>query len=285
MIVIDPAATVSSFLSTPGSRLQVSAHARGVCESTGSVVMDVSRGKYFALNVVGAEMWSALEDGADGTRLLDRLEARFEVERERLRGDVERLLVELVDRGLLVPATAPIEATSLDTSVVEAMDRPGLGPARGATVPLEPRPPAEVKPPSASPAAVALAWVGLLAADAMVHVAGFRRLHQIARIVPPRPRRSPPSSRTVAATCRAVDRAAGLYFKRAWCLQRSFLTTMLLRARGVPADLVVGVRSAPFMAHAWVEHEGRVINDRASVKSFYREIERCGCPRSIQRGS
>ena len=58
-----------------------------------------------------------------------------------------------------------------------------------------------------------------------------------------------------------VGRAAGAYFKRAWCLQRSAACVYLLRRRGFPANLVLGVRTFPFEAHAWAELRGKVLND------------------------
>ncbi len=238
MVTLEATAAVESFLSEEdGPPLRASAHARGLHEATGMVVMDLRCGKYYALNPVGAEVWAALEGGTDGPRLLGTLADRFEVDPARLRADIGRLLEALVGRGLVVPAP------------VQHDERP-------------------------RPSLAAVAWVGLVAADLVIRVAGFRRLHQLARAIPVRPG-GPAQTHATASTRAAVDRAARLYFKRAWCLQRSFVTTVLLRARGVPAELVIGVRSTPFMAHAWVEVEGRVVNDRASVRRMYREIERC----------
>lgn len=43
------------------------------------------------------------------------------------------------------------------------------------------------------------------------------------------------------------------------CLVRSLVLSSMLARRGIPARLVLGVRPTtdePFLAHAWVEHEG-----------------------------
>jgi hypothetical protein len=72
----------------------------------------------------------------------------------------------------------------------------------------------------------------------------------------------------------AVDRAAVYYPREARCLQRSVVVTWLLRKKGLPAKLVIGCRHTPFYAHAWVEVDGIVMNDRESVKELYPEIER-----------
>ena len=64
-----------------------------------------------------------------------------------------------------------------------------------------------------------------------------------------------------SAVCKAVATAACLYWKPVMCLQRSVCTARLLRACGVPARLVIGYRPDPFLSHAWVEVDDRVVND------------------------
>ncbi|HEV8135057.1 MAG TPA: lasso peptide biosynthesis B2 protein [Pyrinomonadaceae bacterium] len=45
------------------------------------------------------------------------------------------------------------------------------------------------------------------------------------------------------------------------CLFRSFALAALLRRQGVNADLCFGIIDLPFSSHAWVEAEGRVLNE------------------------
>ncbi|MGK4585898.1 lasso peptide biosynthesis B2 protein [Kitasatospora sp. HPMI-4] len=45
------------------------------------------------------------------------------------------------------------------------------------------------------------------------------------------------------------------------CLQRSIATAVLCRFKGVWPTWQAGVRTTPFAAHAWVEAEGRVIDE------------------------
>lgn len=75
--------------------------------------------------------------------------------------------------------------------------------------------------------------------------------------------------------CTAVNYACIWYPKQALCLQRSFVTTYLLRKRGVPARMVLGAQKLPFKAHAWVEVEGRAINERSNVQETYAVWDRC----------
>lgn len=79
----------------------------------------------------------------------------------------------------------------------------------------------------------------------------------------------------VDRVCMAVNYACVWYPKQALCLQRSFVTTSLLRKHGVSANMVLGAQKLPFKAHAWVEVEGRAINERSNVQATYAVWDRC----------
>jgi len=75
--------------------------------------------------------------------------------------------------------------------------------------------------------------------------------------------------------CRAVDLAAVFYFHKVLCLQRSAATVCLLKKHGFAAQLVIGVQHLPFAAHAWVELDGAVVNDKSYMPETYSILERC----------
>jgi len=75
--------------------------------------------------------------------------------------------------------------------------------------------------------------------------------------------------------CRAMNMACIWYWRQARCLQRSAATTCLLRRCGTPAQMVIGTQRMPFKAHAWVEVEGKVVNDKPHVKDAYMVLDRC----------
>lgn len=81
--------------------------------------------------------------------------------------------------------------------------------------------------------------------------------------------------RSIDSICTAVDEACIWYWKEALCLQRSAAVTCLLRKHGVPAIMALGVQQMPFKGHAWVEVDGRVVNDKPYVPEIYSVIERC----------
>jgi hypothetical protein len=83
------------------------------------------------------------------------------------------------------------------------------------------------------------------------------------------------TTETVARVCAAVDMACIWYWKEVLCLQRSAATACLLRDYGVPAQMVIGAQQMPFRAHAWVEVDGLVVNDKPYVREMYALLDRC----------
>jgi hypothetical protein len=75
--------------------------------------------------------------------------------------------------------------------------------------------------------------------------------------------------------CEAVDSACSWYPKQVRCLQRSFATTILLRRAGVDAKFVAAAQKLPFQAHAWVEIDETVINDKPEYVNRFIVFERC----------
>lgn len=61
---------------------------------------------------------------------------------------------------------------------------------------------------------------------------------------------------------RAVQQATRFYYRRRLdCLPKALTTFRLLRLRGIPAELCLGVRKYPFSGHAWVECGGEILDD------------------------
>lgn len=141
----------------------------------------------------------------------------------------------------------------------------------------------EIKEPSASlpgsryrvpRASATLAFVGLVTVHLVVKLGGFPRLHQIVRRWPVS-KKTNNDHETIATVCAAVERAISYHLKHTWCLERSAVLTCYLRAKGVPAEMVIGCRKMPFHGHAWVEVDGQVVNDNQKVLTFYEPLYRC----------
>lgn len=120
------------------------------------------------------------------------------------------------------------------------------------------------------------AWWLLVLVDVVLRAGGFHRFYRMMQRWPTL-REAPAEirARRMADSCIAVTRARTYYFKHAWCLQRSAAAVCFMRLRGVPAEVVIGVRKIPFYAHAWAEVDGVVVNDQPAVRTMYPEMVRC----------
>lgn len=116
------------------------------------------------------------------------------------------------------------------------------------------------------------ALTALVTYDLLSAMCQFNTIHALVKGWPVT---STPHSDTVDHVCNAVNYACIWYPKQALCLQRSFVTTYLLRKSGVAAQMVLGAQKLPFKAHAWVEVDGRAINERSDVQAAYAVWDRC----------
>ena len=117
------------------------------------------------------------------------------------------------------------------------------------------------------------AYCKLIRFDMGITRGGFDGLHSRIRNFPLHTK-APPGD-VIGRICSAVDTACIWYWKEVLCLERSAVTTCLLRQHGVAAKLVIGAQQKPFRAHAWVEVDGRVVNDKPYVPEMYRVLDRC----------
>lgn len=117
------------------------------------------------------------------------------------------------------------------------------------------------------------AYLRLLLFDLYLARNDFAGLYRKVRSCPIKTR--PPASDGIEQIRSAVDMACVWYWKEVLCLQRSAATAYLLKRFGAPAELVIGARQTPFKAHAWVEIDGRVVNDKSYVREMYAVLDRC----------
>jgi hypothetical protein len=117
-----------------------------------------------------------------------------------------------------------------------------------------------VKTPTA-PSALACALT-LIALDASLHLFGMKRAIRLARRLAGTRTTDVAAAQTLMVeTGGRIAYVAAFYPRRALCLEQSLVLFVLLRRRGVPVDLRIGVQPSPFLAHAWVEWNGRPINE------------------------
>ena len=113
---------------------------------------------------------------------------------------------------------------------------------------------------------VARAFAQLLGVELSLRLTSFRRaLDYAERNPPPNVSLGSEDLRRARMYVRWIDMAARHHFIRARCLHRSLVLHRWLREDGFPSVLRIGVRkdgARQLAAHAWVELEGIVLNDR-----------------------
>jgi hypothetical protein len=117
------------------------------------------------------------------------------------------------------------------------------------------------------------AYLKLIHFDLYLARGNFAALHDKVRNYPVTART--PGLDAIERINSAIDMACIWYWKEALCLQRSAATACLLKKYGVPSQMVIGAQQMPFKAHAWVEVDGLVVNDKPYTPEMYAVLDRC----------
>lgn len=260
------------------------AHIRSVVNEDGGVLLDLKRGRCLSLNPVGGQVWKVFQRHSEGLTvdsLVDELLPGFDgVERNTLLRDMSKFLPELEGKGLISNGNGTHSLPSSSNITLPRLEQVMSPPATAsisnnessAIAETEHEPYAQSEDNSFFYSLLAMA--ALVGVDLILKLAGFPWLYRIISKWPTRRLKDTEQS-NVARICASVDAACRFYLKRALCLQRSVVATCLLRLAGIPAQMVIAARVMPLQSHAWVEVDGRVVNDSNKVQEFYSVLDRC----------
>jgi hypothetical protein len=212
--------------------VRVPPHVHATADQSGCLVLLNRRtGQLYALNPTGTLLWYELAEDGDVDRSIGVVVDRYAaVAPERVRGDAEQLLTDLIARGLLEPHFPGAAADGV----------------------------------AARPGRVGTAWADRFAAAVAFPVALLLlRLPfgLTTRLVGLR-RRWVTRTATVAEAyglLAAAGRAARRYPGRAACLELSVTTVIAATLRGRAVDWCLGTATDPRRFHAWVEVDGTSI--------------------------
>ncbi|MBV9579731.1 MAG: lasso peptide biosynthesis B2 protein [Chloroflexi bacterium] len=113
------------------------------------------------------------------------------------------------------------------------------------------------------------AWLALAETDVHLRTRGFARCLAAYTSEPATKTQPRDVSARAQRYVRAIERAARLYPGTARCLHQSLVLYRWLHHEGVSTQLQIGVvrgkAADAFRAHAWVELDGRILNDRAAA--------------------
>jgi len=228
--------------------------------SDGGVLFDPERDRLLKLNGTGVEMWHALNAGQSESDIAGELARKYGVERQQVLDDLHNLTAKAAELGLSPSDILLTEQQPHSLSPQTAPSFPWYG--RGPDA-------AHSRPGRFT---ILCAVAGLALFDCILSLLSFQLLCRSVKGWPVKPRRAQDNPTLMGEICAAVEKACVWYPKKALCLQRSAITACILRSYGIPARMIVGVRSMPFLAHAWVEAEGSVVNDFPNVRKFYRTV-------------
>lgn len=242
--------------------LIVSPNICSVTDKDGTTILDIGRDRLYSVIGVGSLVWNRLASSPTGVTLqaiIEEVSAEFkDIPRDQIGLDVERLLAGFQKKGLLKTEEA---GTGRFSQTIHNIACASFNFISHITIGLL------LKLRFRALAAL----FGFAMINIMLKALSFGALCASVK--------GWPVSGAVAHSelqeiCDAVDRATILYPKQAVCLQRSAITTCLLRHGGVEARMVIGCRKIPFKAHAWVEVDGQVVNDKESVQKTYKVLDR-----------
>nr|WP_246257847.1 lasso peptide biosynthesis B2 protein [Amycolatopsis anabasis] len=111
-----------------------------------------------------------------------------------------------------------------------------------------------------------------LIAVAAAHLIGRLPPKHIRRLLTTCARSARPATYPEAARARRAVIAVSMHCAGQGCLPRSIATALLCRAHGSWPTWCSGVRTVPFLAHAWVEADGRPVDEQPAVARMSRLI-------------
>jgi len=225
----------------------------------GVVLFDLEHDRLLKLNSVGAEMWQRLGAGSTESQIIDSIAEQYGVDKTTVAADLRALIRRMAELGVEPGRSGTTEPEQL--------------PAQHSAGPSIRSREQDASLPEPTASSVVCAIFGLALFDLILWTSSLKwlcRAVQAWRLKRPSPKDTPT---VIEQVCSAVESGCVWYPKKALCLQRSAVLACLLRNHGIAARMVIGARPMPFLAHAWVEVEGSVVNDFPRVKHFYHLLD------------
>jgi hypothetical protein len=247
---------------TETARFTISPNTYSTSDEDGSTILDIEHDKIYSLIGVGSLIWAKLAGSSRGLMfhsIVDDLSQQFQdVPRQTIEADVSNLLESFRSKRIIVAGGKSRYSSS---SFSQMINRSSIVLARGSAGLLF-----RLRLYTLS------AFLGIAIVNLVLRFLGFRRLCKLVQRWPVNGCNTNPDAKEQVSE--AVSKAASWYPRQSMCLQRSAVTTCLLRQSGIAADMVIGCRKIPFGAHAWVEIGGEVANDKRQVQEFYKVLSR-----------
>jgi hypothetical protein len=229
----------------------------------GGVLLDLENDRLLKLNPIGVVFWQALVGAKPEGEIVEDLARSYGIDQERVQEDLHAFQARISELGLHPQKDAISQGNNGPTNHPSELlpNYPWYAGSRDRV--------------AAAPVLLtACGLAGLFAFDCILSLLSMQSLCRVVKAWPTRRKVLKNEGSLLHKICRAVERSCVWYPKKALCLQRSAVTTCMLRIAGLAAELVIGAQPMPLQAHAWVELEGAVINDHKGVTRVYRVLAR-----------
>ena len=234
---------------------------RLIATDDGGVLLDIEGDRLLKLNSTALSFWHRLSAGMSERKIIEEVSREHGMEADEVQRDLSALQQQIDAFGLKPTQCLIANERQLQTSIAELANFPWYAGIRE-------------HGRKAGLILTVTAFCGLIAFDFVLARSSMNRLCAAVQRFRVRAIHGSGQNRNIEKICRAVERACVWYPRRALCLQRSAVTTCLLRFSGIPAYLVIGAQPMPFAAHAWVEVGDAVVNDHKNIRRIYRELAR-----------
>jgi len=131
----------------------------------------------------------------------------------------------------------------------------------------------------------AIAFLPMMAAG--LHLMNFQRLRSMLERFSPVPPDvcGDAALKQASGTARLIHAAAFRMPFNITCLVRSVTLWWFLRRQGIPSEIRIGVnqQNGEFQAHAWVEINGMVLNDRHDIHDQYSPFDQITLQNGVRK--
>jgi hypothetical protein len=240
-------------------------HVRTMMADDGCILLNVDSGRFYSSTGLGAQIWSQLihkNEPATVRQLASGICADASSFSEPMLRDINLFLENLKGAGFI----SSVDEASLELQAPQRVDVL-RGSANAARIPTIVGFCMGIFLRTSRVSRILTAYLAIAAADLIIKLGGFRALYRAVRNWPVSSRKATDRLPPEEILC-AVDKASAFYRRKARCLQRSCSAVWLLRTVGVPAQLIIGCRKIPFLAHAWVEIDNQVVGDSPLIKNL-----------------
>jgi Transglutaminase-like superfamily/Coenzyme PQQ synthesis protein D (PqqD) len=264
-----PVSLVSSAHLNAGNRQKVRSGVFWTDCSGTTVILDMNSGKYLAFDKVGSYIWSLVDGALNGAQIASSVASRYQVDSEKASEDVRAFLSKLSSMKLIEP-TFKIEKDSDGSGQFETAREGRNNRSIDDSHECHVKPAIRVRRWWRGSLSIE-AYAMLILTDLGLNALGFQGMWR--RFTKSRRKPSSVANSDAVTDLTAIALSAFKWYRPGIaCMHRAFAAYWFLRRHGIPAELCLGVKTCPFSSHAWVEFQGRVLDDSSHVKDRFRII-------------